>query len=123
MGFFGGKDWNIVAVLFEKADLYRVNGNRGKGGEAVTMRDNVKNFPRTIYWAVFDQKRGFLEGAPGPGAGIVPAAVLKQLIRDLPMNATVQSILATLEAGKELKLSKGLEWNGYPLPESLRQKS
>jgi hypothetical protein len=123
MGWFGGKDWNVVAIIFEKADLYRINGNRGQGGEAEAMRDNVKKFPRTIYWAVFDQKRAFLAGEPGPGAGIVPAATLKQLIKDLPTNATVQSILSTLEAGKEAKLSKALEWKGYPLPESHRQKS
>lgn len=123
MGWFGGKDWNVIAIIFEKADLYRINGNRGKGSEAETMRDNVKKFPRTVYWAVFDQKRAFIAGEPGSGAGIIPAVTLKQLIKDLPTNATVQSILATLEAGKEAKLSKALEWKGYPLPESHRQKS
>jgi hypothetical protein len=122
MGWFGGKDWNVIGIIFEKADLYRINGNRGKGGEAETMRDNVKKFPRTIYWAVFDQKRAFLAGEPGPGANMIPAAVLRQLIKDLPTNASVQSVLSSLEAGKEAKVSRGLEWKGYPLPESHRQK-
>ena len=38
-GLFGGKNWNVVGIIFERPDLYRVNGNRGKGGSAKTMRD------------------------------------------------------------------------------------
>ena len=34
MGWFGSKDWNVVAIIFERPDLYRVNGNRGRGGDA-----------------------------------------------------------------------------------------
>ncbi len=62
MAWFGGKDWNIIAVIFERPDLYRVNGQRGRGGDATTVRDAVKKHPRTIFWGVFDQKGAYLEG-------------------------------------------------------------
>ena len=68
LGLFGGKDWNVVGIIFERPDLYRVNANRGKGGQATTIRDAVKGHDRTIVWAVFDQKGGLLECQPGPGA-------------------------------------------------------
>jgi hypothetical protein len=93
MGLFGSKDWNIVAIIFERPDLYRVNGNRGRGREATTMRDAAKKHPRTIFCAVFDQKGAFLEGEAGSGATAIP----------------------TLEAGKEDKVSKSLAWSGYPV--------
>ncbi|HVW02065.1 MAG TPA: hypothetical protein VHB77_17070 [Planctomycetaceae bacterium] len=114
MGLFGGKDWNIIAIIFERPDLFRVNGNRGKGKEADTMRDGAKNHNRTIYWAVFDQKGGFVEGDPGAGQGSIPLASLKQLMKDIPMNRTVRDMLAELEQGKTTKASKALEWAGYP---------
>src|SRR4029078_3010118 len=62
MGFFSTKDWNVIAIIFEKHDLFRVNGNRGKGKDADAIRDGAKKHPRTMYWVVFDQKGGFLEG-------------------------------------------------------------
>lgn len=114
MGLFGSKDWNIVAIIFEKADLYRVNGNRGKGGSATTIRDNVKGHPRTIFWAVFDQKGGFLEGQPGSGQTSIPPKCLSQLIREVHTNQTVRQVLAILEKGEVDKISKPLVWNGYP---------
>ncbi|MGQ0633799.1 MAG: hypothetical protein ACT4QC_04250 [Planctomycetaceae bacterium] len=114
MGLFG-KDWNIVAIIFERSDLYRVNGNRGKGGNATAIRDNVKAHARTIFWGVFDQKGAYLEGAPGPGAVSIPAATLQQLIREMAANPTVREILKTLEQGKEDKASKALVWSGYPV--------
>lgn len=114
MGWFGSKDWNVVAVIFERPDLYRVNGNRGKGGEATTIRDAAKKHPRTIFWAVFDQKGGFLEGAPAQGAQSIPSTALQRLIREVAANPSVREVLAILEAGKEDKISKPLVWAGYP---------
>ena len=32
---------------------------------AKAVRDGAKKHERTIFWAVFDQKRAFLEGEPG----------------------------------------------------------
>lgn len=113
MGLFG-KDWNIIAIIFEKADLYRVNGNRGKGGDATKIRDNVKGHPRTIFWAVFDQKGAFLEGQPGPGQTSIPTKCLAQLIREVHTNQSVRAVLASLEKGEADKLSKPLVWTGYP---------
>jgi hypothetical protein len=114
LGLFGGKDWNVVGIIFERPDLYRVNANRGKGGQATTIRDAVKGHDRTIVWAVFDQKGGLLECHPGPGAKHVPASVVTQLTREIGTNATVREVLLPLEKGKETKLSKPLVWQGYP---------
>lgn len=114
MGLFGSKDWNVVAVIFERRDLYRVNGNRAKGGEATKSRDGAKTHNRTIFWAVFDQKRSFLEGQEGPGARMVPAEVVQRLKRELPTNSTVQGILKILESGELQMAAKPLGWTGYP---------
>ena len=122
MGLFGSKDWNVIAVIFEKADLYRVNGNRAKGGEATTVRDNVKKHPRTIFWAVFDQKGGFLEGAAGSGQTSIPASVLSRLIREMPTNQSVRQILSMLEKGPETKAARPLVWGGYPPKEELPER-
>lgn len=113
-GLFGGKDWNIVAILFERPDLYSVNGNRGKGGAAKTVRDAVKVHARTIFWAVFDQKGAYLEGETGPGAVNVPNNVVQKLVREVATNPTVREVLGILEQGKQPKVSKQLVWNGYP---------
>jgi hypothetical protein len=114
MGWFGSKDWNVVAIIFERSDLYRVNGNRGKGGEATTIRDAAKAHPRTIFWGVFDQKGAYLEGGPAAGAVSVPATVLQKLIREAGSNPSIREVLAVLEGGKESKISKPLVWTGYP---------
>ena len=114
MGWFGSKDWNIIAVIFERSDLYRVNGNRGRGGEATTIRDAVKKHQRTIFWGVFDQKGAFLEGGPADGSRSISTATLQRLVREVAANPSVREVLAALEAGKEDKVSKPLVWNGYP---------
>ncbi len=117
MGWFGGKDWNIIAIIFEKRDLYRVNGNRSKGGDAVKSRDGAKKHERTIFWAVFDQKRSFVEGDIGAGSHLVPEAVIQKLKRELPTNQTVMNILAMLEKGETAMAAKPLGWTGYPKAE------
>jgi hypothetical protein len=115
MGLFGGKDWNIVVVMFERPDLFRVNAQRAKGSTAVTVRDTAKKHDRTIFCAVFDQKGAFLEGEQGPGTRSIDTATLQRLIRELPSNPGVREILSTLEKGTKDKVSKALEWNGYPV--------
>lgn len=117
MGLFSSKDWNVVAIIFERREMYRVNGQRGKGGEATKVRDNVKNFERTIFWAVFDQKRAFLEGAVGPGEKMVTSEIVQRLKRELPTNPTVLQILGLLERAELDKAAKPLIWGGYPKPE------
>ena len=114
MGWFGSKDWNIIAVIFERPDLFRVNGNRGRGGEATTIRDAVKKHPRTIFWGVFDQKGEYLDGGPAAGSQSISTATLQRLVREVAANPSVREVLAALEAGKEVKVSKPLVWNGYP---------
>lgn len=114
MGWFGGKDWNVIAIIFERRDMYRVNGQRGKGGDAAKCRDGAKNHERTIYWAVFDQKRAFVEGGPGKGETMVHPDIVARLKRELSMNATVTSVLGILERREEPKTSKPLVFGGYP---------
>ncbi len=114
MGWFGSKDWNVVAIIFERPDLYRVNGNRGRGGDATTIRDAVKKHPRTIFWGVFDQKGAYLEGGPAAGATAISSTNLQKLVREVASNPSVREVLAALETGKEDKVSKPLVWNGYP---------
>lgn len=118
MGLFSRKDWNVIVIIYERKDCYRVNGNRGRGGEAVKIRDGAKKHSRTLYWAVFDQKRAFLEGGPGPGKENIPADILQRLQRELPTNGTIQQILALLEGGKNDKAAKPLVWGGYPKEEA-----
>ena len=118
MGLFSTRDWNVIAIIFERKDLYRVNGNRSKGGAAIKTRDGAKSHARTIYWAVFDQKRAFLEGDTGPGANMIPPDVVQRLKRELPTNITVQNILKLLESGEVPMAAKPLGWTGYPKVEA-----
>ena len=113
-GFFGGKDWNVLAVIFERPDLFTVSGQRVKGGDAVKARDGAQGHPRTIYWAVFDQKGKFLEGGAGQGANNAANDTVKKLERDLRSNRTIQDILKALETSATDKLAKPLVWIGYP---------
>lgn len=119
MGLFSSKDWNVIAIIFERREMYRVNGQRCKGGEATKVRDNVKSFERTIFWAVFDQKRAFLEGDAGKGDRMVGPEIVQRLKRELPTNATVVQILGLLERGELDKAAKSLIWAGYPKSEQL----
>lgn len=114
MGLFGGKDWNVIAVIFERRDMYRINGNRGKGGKATEARDGVKKHPRTIFWAVFDQKRAFLEGDFGKGQELIPNECSQKLKRELLTLPTVQTVLKILESGELAMAAKPLAWTGYP---------
>lgn len=112
MGLFSKKDWNVIAVIFETKLIYRVNGNRGKGSAAVTIRGGAKTHERTIFWAVFDQNSRFLEGEPGPGRHLVPTATLTRMIREFPTIKTVRDVLSVLESGESDKVSRQLEWGG-----------
>ena len=113
-GFLSGKDWNVLAVIFERPDLFTVSGQRVKGGDAVKARDGAQGHPRTVFWAVFDQKGKFLEGAPGQGADNVSVETVKKLERDLRTNRTIQEVLKALETAATNKLAKPLVWIGYP---------
>ncbi|MEI8020251.1 MAG: hypothetical protein WCH39_18770 [Schlesneria sp.] len=117
MGLFGGKDWNVIAIIYERREMYRVNGQRGKGGNAVKCRDGAKNHERTIYWAVFNQKRAFVEGGGGSGEKMVTNEIIAQLKKEFSINPTVTSILGMLERGEQPMASKPLAFSGYPKPE------
>ena len=117
MGLFGGKDWNIIAIIFESRVMYRVNGQRGKGSDATKCRDGAKNHDRTIYWAVFNQKRGFVEGGGGNGEKMVTGEIIAKIKKEFVTNPTVTGILGMLERGELTKVSKPLAFTGYPKPE------
>jgi hypothetical protein len=114
-GLFSRKDWNLIAIVFQRADLYTASGQRVKGGAAEKARDTAKLHSRTIYWAVFNQSGGFVEGGAGPaGQREVAPDIVKKLERELPTNRTVLEILKALETGQTDKLAKPLVWTGYP---------
>lgn len=113
-GLFGGKDWNVVAIIFVRRDLYQVSGQRATGGEATKARDGAKAHPRSVYWAAFDQKGTFLEGGQGAGSLQIPGDVLKKLEKELASNRTVREVLKLLESKQSDKAAKPLAWNGYP---------
>jgi hypothetical protein len=110
VSFLLGKDWNVIAVTFERADLYRVNGNRTKGQDANKIRENVKRHARTIFWAVYDQKGKMLDSSPGPYAALLPATTMEKLVKDLPTNETLLHVLELLAKGGNEKAAKVLEW-------------
>lgn len=111
MGLFNRKDWSVIAVLFERKGLFQINGNRGKGSEAVKIRDGVKKHARVVFWAVFDQKGAFLEGEPGHGRNLVTPESLNRLSRELPRLKQVQTVLAKLASGESDKLATAMEWS------------
>lgn len=113
-----GKDWNVVAITFERADLYRVNGNRAKGQLANRIRDNVKRHARTIHWAVFDQKGKLLESDAGPGVTLVGAGASEKLAALIAAHESVQAVLEALHNGPSDKAARVLSWDGYPARES-----
>jgi len=110
MGLFNRKDWNLIAVIFERADLFQINGQRVKGSAADRAQEGAKSHPRTILWAVFDQKGTYLSGGPGKGANTVAADTVRRLERELRYNRTVLDILKALETGESEKLAKPLPW-------------
>ncbi|MFV0442736.1 MAG: hypothetical protein ACK5Q5_04095 [Planctomycetaceae bacterium] len=114
-GLFNRKDWNLIAVIFQRSDLYTVSGQRVKSRAAEKARDTAKLHSRTIYWAVFDQNGSYVEGGAGPaGQKEVPVEVTKKLSGELRTNRTVQEILKALETAQTDKLAKPLVWTGYP---------
>ncbi len=106
MSWFSGKDWNVIAIIYERKDFFRVNGNRRKGREADTARDGAKSHQRTVYWAVFDQKRSLLEGEPGPGHKLASPALLVKLKKELLTNPVIREVLTILESGSKPDAAK-----------------
>ncbi len=111
MSFLLGKDWNVLALTFERADLYRINGNRTKGRDASKIADNAKRHARTIYWAIYNQKGKLLESGPGAYSTMIPAATLERLMRELPMNESVLGVLGQLQRGESDKAAKIFSWD------------
>lgn len=110
MGLFGGsKDWNVIAVLFEKKGHLQINGNRAKGASAEKVRDAAKRHARSVFWAVFNQKRTFVEGGAGAGREFVPLETFQYIERNLAKAKGVAQILTLLEQGKTDKAATGWE--------------
>lgn len=100
-----GKDWNVVTLTFERADLLRINGNRTKGLDANKIRDNAKRHARTVFWAVFDQKGKVLETDAGPGVERTAKASVERLEKSWTSHATVKEVVDLLRAG-EMKAAR-----------------
>ena len=112
--FGGGKDWNIVGIMFERPDSYSINGNRAKGKSAETVKTKVKVHDRTILWVVYDQKGGIVETGPGRGSHHIPPDKVKELEKVLHTNHSIREVLRILESGQSNKAAKKLIWGGYP---------
>ncbi|HEV7225132.1 MAG TPA: hypothetical protein VGN42_20670 [Pirellulales bacterium] len=110
MSFLLGKDWNVLTITFERADLYRINGNRTKGRDANKIRDNAKRHARTIYWGIFNQKGKLLDGGPGAYGTMIPAAALERLGREWTTNAAIVEVLEQLQRGESDKAAKIFSW-------------
>lgn len=100
-----GKDWNVLTLTFERADLLRVNGNRTKGLDASKIRDNAKRHARTVYWAVFNQKGKVQESEAGPGAELIPKSSVEKLLKEWLKHPTVLEVLDLLQKG-EMKAAR-----------------
>jgi hypothetical protein len=116
MGLFGtGKDWNVIGILFEKkGGALQINGNRAKGGNAEKIRDLVKRHARCVFWAVFDQKRKFVEGASGAGKDFVTLDVLQYVERNIAKAKKVAQVLTLLEKGQTDKAATGWDVSLQP---------
>ena len=98
-----------IAVLFEKKGHLQINGNRAKGADAEKVRDAVKRHQRVVFWAVFNQKRTFVEGGPGPGRELITLETLQYMERNLVKAKGVAQVLTLLEQGKTDKAATGWE--------------
>jgi hypothetical protein len=100
-----GKDWNVLTLTFERADLLRVNGNRTKGLDANKIRENAKRHARTVYWAVFNQSGKLLESAAGPGVELVPKPSAERLEKEWTKHESVKAVLELMQKG-EMKAAR-----------------
>jgi len=118
MGLFGGgKDWNVLAILFEKKGHFQINGNRAKGPNAEKVRDLARRHSRSVFWAVFNQKRAFVEGGEGAGREFVSLETYQHIERHLAKTKGVQQVLALLEKGQTDKAATGWEIVMQPQPD------
>jgi hypothetical protein len=95
-----GKDWNVLTLTFERADVLRVNGNRTKGLDANKIRDNAKRHARTVYWAVFNQSGKVLSNEAGPGIELVSKTAAERLEKNWVKHETVKAVLELLQKGE-----------------------
>ncbi|OYV81246.1 MAG: hypothetical protein B7Z73_18300 [Planctomycetia bacterium 21-64-5] len=95
-----GKDWNVLTLTFERADLLRVNGNRTKGLDANKIRDNARRHARTVYWAVFNQKGNVVQAEAGPGIELVPKPAAERLEKEWLKHECVKAVLELLKKGE-----------------------
>jgi len=112
-GLFG-KDWNVVAVIFERRDLYQVSGQRVKGAKADKARDGARAHSRCLYWAVFNQKGNLVESGEGAGSLQVTGDIIAKLAKEVPTNRSVLEVLKSLETKQSDRVGRPLAWHGYP---------
>ena len=70
---------------------------------------SVLFLPVVLFWAVFDQKRAFLEGGPGSGKEFVSLEILQYIERNISKAKGVAQVLTLLEKGQTDKAATGWE--------------
>ena len=110
-----GKDWNVLTLTFERADLLRVNGNRTKGLDANKIRDNAKRHARTVYWAAFNQSGKVLSNEAGPGIELVSKSAAERLEKDWVKHESVKAVLELLQKG-EMKAARVYPASDFAAP-------
>jgi len=120
MGWFGSKDWNVVAVIFERSDLYRVKRQPGQGRGRHDHSRRGQKHPRTISGRCSTRRERTWKG----GRRRLQVDPARRTAAPRPRSRRQsfrREVLATLESGKEDKWSKPLVWNGYPAKGEVRK--
>ena len=111
MGFlgFGGKESNIVVVMYEGPNRLRLNGNRKKGRDLAVAKKAAAAHDRTVCWIEFSQGGARLDQGIGPAAAKIGDAEANRLLKDLPLSTACKEMLRDLEGGHE-KSAKIMNW-------------
>ena len=106
---FGGKESNLVVVMYEGPNRLRLNGNRKKGKEASAAKKGAVSHDRTVCWIEFSQGGMRLDEGAGPAAVKIGDAEVKRLLRELPLTTACKDMLRELEGGQD-RSAKILAW-------------
>jgi hypothetical protein len=115
---FGGKETNLVVVMYEGPSRLRLNGNRKKGKEADAAKKGAAAHDRTVCWIEFSQGGMRVDEGKGPAAAKVGEDEVKRLLKELPLTTACKEMLRELEGGQD-RSAKIFAWkdpNATPKP-------